>query len=80
MDLNSTLFFKGKFTIENIHDAENDLLWMVICKIKRWMITKWKIRNEPISSQSSVWTKWKLGSHFASENDIVKFKSKFFQI
>lgn len=79
MDLNSTLFFKGKFTIENIHDEENDLLWMVICKIKRWMITKWKTRNEPISSQSSVWTKWKLGSYFASENDIVKFKSKFFR-
>lgn len=77
-DLNSTLFFKSKFTMELLSPENSDLLWLLILKIKGWMVPKWRRCNEEIPTQPNEWTKWKLGSFFESANGTVKFKSLHF--
>lgn len=76
IDLSSTLFFKGKIEISS--KSECDLLWILILKIREWMIYKWKRLNEIIPTEYSTWTLWKCGSYFSSKNNIVHFKSTYY--
>lgn len=77
-DLNSTLFFKGKFQITR-KSEETDLLWLLVRKIKAWMIPKWKRNGESISGELAQWSTWKYGGEIVSENGIVHFKSVYHQ-
>ena len=74
IDLSSTLFFKGTFSVQALKD-DTDLLWDLVLKIRRWMTSKWRRQNETIPERMPLWTSWKLGSHFSSENELVHFKS-----
>lgn len=74
VDLNSTLFFKGKFQIKR-KSPDNDLLWLLIQKIKIWMVPKWRRNKELIPNEISQWTAWKYGNQITSENGIVHLKS-----
>lgn len=76
MDLNSTLFFKGKLSICS-KTKDNDLLWNLVLKIRDWMFYKWKKNGEAIPYETSQWTSWKFGSNFSSKNEIVHFKSVY---
>lgn len=74
IDLGFTLFFKGKF---DVRAQEKDLLWDLILKIRGWMIPKWRKMHENIPYDTSLWTSWKFGSNFSSDNEIVHFKSVY---
>lgn len=76
IDLNSTLFFKGKFGIHT-EDKEKDLLWDLVLKIRDWMFYKWRRNGEKIPYDTPLWTGLKLGSYLSSENEIVHFKSVY---
>lgn len=78
LDLNSTLFFKGKFQIK-AKSSDNDLLWLLVQKIKIWMVPKWRRNKEYIPNELSQWTGWKYGSQIVSENGIVYLKSVYHQ-
>ena len=41
IDLSSTLFFKGTFSVQALKD-DTDLLWDLVLKIRRWMTSKWR--------------------------------------
>lgn len=73
IDLSSTLFFKGKVEISS--EPECDLLWELVMDIRKWMTAKWKRADEAIPYELPVWSAWKRGSDFSSENNIVHFKS-----
>ena len=47
IDLSSTLFFKGTFSVQALKD-DTDLLWDLVLKIRRWMTSKWRRQNETI--------------------------------
>ena len=78
VDLNSTLFFKGKFQIQRKSD-DTDLLWLLVQKVRAWMVPKWKRKNETISNDITQWTAWKYGGQIVSENGIVHFQSIYHQ-
>ena len=78
VDLNSTLFFKGKFQVKR-KSPTNDLLWLLVQKIKIWIVPKWKRNKESIPNEISQWTSWKYGSQITSENGIVHLKSLYHQ-
>lgn len=78
VDLNSTLFFKGKFQIKG-KSPDNDLLWMLVQKIKMWMVPKWRRNKELIPNETSQWTAWKYGNQITSEHGIVHLKSLYHQ-
>lgn len=78
VDLNSTLFFKGKFQIKG-KSPDNDLLWMLVQKIKMWMVPKWRRNKELIPNETSQWTAWKYGDQITSEHGIVHLKSLYHQ-
>lgn len=77
LDLSSTLFFKGKFQITSEQDT--DLLWTLIYKIRGWMLPKWRRSGEQLPEDLKVWSKWKMGSRFSSENGIVHLSSRHFE-
>lgn len=76
LDLNSTLFYKAKLQVQT-QNSEQDLLWNLVLKIRNWMIPKWKRNNEQIPERMAIWSKWKKGSNFSSENNVVHFKSVY---
>ena len=77
LDLSSTLFFKGKFQIASEQDT--DLLWTLIYKIRGWMLPKWRRSGEQLPEDLKVWSRWKMGSNFSSENGIVHLSSRHFE-
>lgn len=76
IDLSSTLFFKGTFEISSRRE-ESDLLWVLVLKIRAWMIPKWRRQGEAVPDRMPLWTSWKQGRHFSSENGLVHFKSAY---
>ena len=64
LDLSSTLFFKGKFQITA--EQDRDLLWVLVYKIRGWILPKWNRNGEKIPEDLKVWSKWKQGSSFSS--------------
>lgn len=78
-DLNLNLFYKTSF---DIHTAEpdGDVLWQVVLDIKFWMIRKWAKNDIRIPSETSIWTDFKNGGRFTSEddNECVRFQSSVF--
>lgn len=76
IDLSSTLFFKAKFEIAAKRE-EFDILWCVVCHIRDWMSTKWKRKGDIIPTDSTLWSRWKLGGRIASRNDSVRFQSMY---
>lgn len=74
IDLNSTLFFKGKFQI-NAGKAGADLLWRLVLEIRNWMVPKWRRNGETIPDRTARWSMWKNGGTLSSENGMVHFKS-----
>ena len=73
-ELNSTLFFKGKFGIQT-EEKGKDLLWDLVLKIRDWMYYKWRRNGEIIPYDTPLWTGLKMGNNLSSENEIVHFKS-----
>lgn len=76
IDLNSTLFFKGSFEVGARREA-SDLLWALVLKVRAWMVPKWRRRGETIPDRLPLWSAWKQGRHFSSENELVHFKSVY---
>lgn len=76
IDLNSTLFFKGQFDI-HLKGENNDPLWVLILKIRKWMVSKWQKNGEEIPDATAGWSTWKRGGYISSVNNIVKFKSVY---
>ena len=76
VDLNSTLFFKGKFEIRTKNN-DKDLLWDLILKVRGWMVAKWRKNGEEIPYRTSFWTSWKFGTNFSSKTGIVHFRSVY---
>lgn len=76
IDLNSTLFFKGKFQIK-AKSPDNDLLWLLVQKIRAWMVPKWKRNGEAISNETSRWSSWKHGGNITSEERMVHLQSVY---
>ena len=76
VDLNSTLFFKGKFQIEG-KKPDDDLLSLLVQKIKKWMIPKWNRNHEPISCDVAIWEAWKCGGQMTSKIGFVHFMSVY---
>lgn len=78
-DLNKTLFFRTQFTV-TCDDGENDILWQVVLKTRKWMCDKWQNRGYEIPRDYSYWTKLKFGGRLTSTdaNETVSFKSTFF--
>lgn len=54
IDLNSTMFYKVKFTISLI-DPEKDLLWRIISHIKNWQTRKWNKTEKLLSDSVKDW-------------------------
>ena len=77
LDLSSTLFFKGKFQIASEQDT--DLLWALLYKIRGWILPKWRRNGERIPENLKVWSKWKQGSSFSSENGMVHLRSRHYE-
>ena len=63
-DLNSTMFYKAKFTMESKDNEQHDLLWKLVWSIRSWLIGKWNRPGaEPIvNSSTKAWSGFKLGS------------------
>ncbi len=60
-DLSSTMFYKAKFTLVTQNDSE-DLLWTLICEIKKWLIEKHNQNGKKlIPSDNLEWTRFKFG-------------------
>lgn len=78
IDLSSTLFFKAKFEI-TAKQADFDLLWCIVCRIRNWMSSKWRKRGENIPTDNAIWSRWKLGNRITSQNDMVHFQSMCYQ-
>lgn len=74
IDLSSTLFFKGAFEVSSLRQ-ESDLLWALLLKIRAWMVPKWERNGEAVPNELRVWSAWKMGRYFSSENELVRFKS-----
>lgn len=74
IDLNSTLFFKGKFQIKS-KSPDNDLLWLLVQKIRIWMVPKWRRNGESIPNDTSRWSSLKYGGKITSEEGIVRLQS-----
>ena len=77
IDLSSTLFFKAKFEIA-AKQKDFDMLWCIVCHIRSWMSSKWKKRGDTIPTDNILWSKWKMGSRIASQNDSVHFQSMYY--
>ncbi|MBQ6586084.1 MAG: hypothetical protein IJH83_04680 [Coriobacteriales bacterium] len=75
-DLNGQLFYRTRFDIADQREG-NDLLWVVVLKIREWMCDKWAALGIEIEKDFRVWTRFKLGSSFTSTDDArtVSFES-----
>lgn len=78
IDLNSTLFFKGKFQIKSKF-PDSELLGLLVQKIKMWMVPKWKRNRERIPNEMALWAMWEKGGQITSANGIVHLKSVYHQ-
>ena len=78
-DLNKTLFFRTQFAV-TCDDAESDILWQVVLKVRKWMCDKWQSRGIELPGDYGAWTRIKFGGHLASTDaaEMVSIKSTFF--
>lgn len=68
-DLNATMFYKAKFTIQLKENAKNDdLLWKLILLIKGWATHKFNYTVKTIDTDIRSWSKFKTGSRFYDMN------------
>lgn len=66
-DLNSTMFYKAKFTA-TAKESDVDLLWTLILEIRGWLLSKWnRDGHSIISSQMRIWTRFKNGGKIFDE-------------
>lgn len=80
LDLNSTMFYKSKFTI-SATDTSSDLLWNIVCEIRNWMTKKWNYKGDIVlPSDIKKWTGLKNGSRIFSEpgENVVYIESEHF--
>lgn len=75
--LNSTMFYKVKFTI-SIADPNSDPLWKIIMHIKNWQVKKCFKRHLVLTSNFPDWTRLKYGGQIFSADNSVFFKSEYF--
>ena len=76
IDLNSTTFYKVKFTI-SLKDTEQDLLWCIISHIKNWQTKKWNKSEKLLSDNAKDWSDLKKGGNLSStDNKTVKIVSE----
>ncbi len=81
LDLNAIMFYKTKFTIANSDNSE-DLLWILVLEVRKWMTQKWNRPNTIIPSDIKKWTALKNGNRIFSEpsDDTIFIESEFFSV
>lgn len=75
--LNSTMFYKVKFSISG-KDAETDILWKIIMHIKSWQSKKCAKRHLIITKTLQDWSQLKWGGQISSIDNSVYIKSEYF--
>ena len=76
IDLNSTTFYKVRFVI-SLQDSEKDLLWRLVCHIKKWQTNKWNKKSQMLPYDLKVWSSFKTGGTISStDNRTVKMYSE----
>lgn len=65
-DLNATMFYKAKFSIQATDNGPDDLLWYIILNIRGWITNKWNSRGKAdvIESRLGHWSHFKTGGKF----------------
>lgn len=78
-DLNTKLFRKAVFEVTR-NESKTDILWLVVLKIRNWVINKWEYNGINIDRATSKWTKFKYGSKIFSpdEDRTIQLESKAF--
>lgn len=73
-DLSLTLFYKTSIDIESTRE-DGDVLWSLVCDIRRWMTRKWDSRGVEIPRDDTIWSMFKSGSRFVDPSGTVQFVS-----
>ena len=76
-DLSLTLFYKTAIDVEPT-DVEDDILWSVVCDIRKWMTRKWDQCGVTIPKDNPTWTKLKKGCRLSDPSGIVQFVSAIY--
>ena len=77
-DYSSSIFYKIKFNI-TAKDITADLLWAIVCHIKRWVTHKWnKAGKTVVTCEPKDWTKLKQGGSFVSQDKGVYIETTSF--
>lgn len=69
-DLNEIMFFKNKFTI-SANSSNEDLLWKIVCHVRKWIAVKCKKRKIKIAEDAPRWTKIKFGGRISSMESML---------
>ncbi len=77
-DLNSTMFYKVKFSISPA-DPKEDLLWLVVRHIQRWQVQKCRKRGLTLTANARTWTDFKRGGRIRAKDGSVYFTSERFR-
>lgn len=57
----SNIFYKAKFTVESREESE-DILWILVVEIKRWLTNKWnKNGHQFVEESNKYWSHFKNG-------------------
>ncbi len=76
-ELNSTMFYKVKFTI-SAREPEADLLWKIVRHVKNWQVRKCAKRGVALTRSAKDWTRLKWGGQIFTPDNSVYFKSAYF--
>ena len=69
-DLNANMFFKAKFTIRSNAEGDNDLLWNLVLKIRKWLIEKYNRHEKTVVTENyGKWTAFKNGGKLFDEEN-----------
>lgn len=75
--LNSTMFYKVKFSIA-VKDSGLDILWKIVLHIRDWQTKKCAKRKLMLTKDPKDWTRLKNGNQLFSEDNSVFIKSEYF--